>query len=166
MSPPSAKSSHLSFDSDSSSLAFHMPIHWFPPINACLNAASGILIVVGFLFIRRKQVSKHHACMIAAVVSSSLFLISYVTYHIGYGAGVTRFAGTGWVRTFYLAILISHTILAVTVVPFVIVTLTRALRGQFVRHRAVARYTFPMWLYVSVTGVIVYFMLYHLYPSR
>lgn len=143
-----------------------MPIHWFPPLNASLNAASGILIVIGFLFIRRKQIAFHRACMIAAVVSSSLFLISYVTYHIGYGAGVTRFSGAGWIRTVYLVILISHTILAVTVVPFVIVTLTRALRGNFVRHRSVARYTFPMWLYVSVTGVIVYFMLYHLYPSR
>lgn len=143
-----------------------MPLHWFPPLNATLNAASGILIVIGFLLIRRKQVRLHHICMVSAVVCSSLFLISYVTYHIGYKAGVTRFSGTGWVRTFYMVILISHTILAVTVVPFVIVTLTRALRGQFLRHRSIARYTFPMWLYVSVTGVIVYFMLYHLYPSR
>jgi uncharacterized membrane protein YozB (DUF420 family) len=143
-----------------------MPIHWFPPLNASLNAASGILIVIGFLLIRRRQIALHRACMIAAVTCSSLFLISYVTYHIGYGAGVTRFSGTGGIRTIYLVILISHTILAVTVVPFVIVTLTRALRGQFLRHRSIARYTFPMWLYVSVTGVIVYFMLYHLYPSR
>jgi uncharacterized membrane protein YozB (DUF420 family) len=143
-----------------------MPLHLFPPINATLNATSGILIVIGFLLIRRKQVSLHRACMIGAVICSSLFLISYVTYHIGFGAGVTRFTGTGWVRTAYYGILISHTILAVTVVPFVIVTLTRALRGQFARHRAVARYAFPMWLYVSVTGVIVYFMLYHIYPSR
>ena len=143
-----------------------MPIYWFPPFNATLNAITGILIVSGFLLIRRKKVALHRACMIAAVISSSLFLISYVTYHIGYGAGVTRFAGTGWVRPLYLVILISHTTLAVTVVPFVIVTLTRALRGKFLRHRAIARYTFPMWLYVSVTGVIVYVMLYHLYPSR
>jgi len=143
-----------------------MPIQWFPPFNATLNAITGILIVSGFLLIRRKKIALHRACMIAAVISSSLFLISYVTYHIGYGAGVTRFAGTGWVRPLYLVILISHTILAVTVVPFVIVTLTRALRGKFLRHRAIARYTFPMWLYVSVTGVIVYVMLYHLYPSR
>ncbi|HTG14153.1 MAG TPA: DUF420 domain-containing protein [Blastocatellia bacterium] len=143
-----------------------MPIHWFPPINATLNATSGILIVIGFLLIRRKRVAAHHACMIAAVISSSLFLISYLVYHIGYGAGITRFAGTGWVRTLYLVILVSHTILAITVVPFIIVTLTRALRGDFLRHRKIARFTFPMWLYVSVTGVIVYFMLYHIYPSR
>ena len=145
---------------------FYMPLHLFPPINATLNATSGILIVIGFLLIRRKQVSLHRACMLGAVTCSSLFLISYVTYHIGFGAGVTRFTGTGWVRTAYYVILISHTILAVTVVPFVIVTLTRALRGQFTRHRAVARYAFPMWLYVSITGVIVYFMLYHFYPAR
>jgi uncharacterized membrane protein YozB (DUF420 family) len=143
-----------------------MPIHYFPPLNATLNAASGILILIGFALIRRKQVALHRACMVSAVICSSLFLISYVTYHVGYGAGVTLFAGTGWVRTLYLVILVSHTILAVTVVPFVIVTLTRALRGQFLRHRSIARITFPMWLYVSVTGVIVYFMLYHLYPSR
>jgi uncharacterized membrane protein YozB (DUF420 family) len=143
-----------------------MPIHLFPPINATLNATSGILIIIGFLLIRRKKVSLHRACMLGAVTCSSLFLISYVTYHIGFGAGVTRFTGTGWVRTAYHVLLLSHTILAVTVVPFVIVTLTRALRGQFVRHRAIARYAFPMWLYVSVTGVIVYFMLYHFYPSR
>ena len=143
-----------------------MPIQWLPPFNAALNAITGILIVSGFLLIRRKKVALHRACMISAVISSSLFLISYVTYHIGYGAGVTRFAGTGWVRPLYLVILISHTTLAVTVVPFVIVTLTRALRGKFLRHRAIARYTFPIWLYVSVTGVIVYVMLYQLYPSR
>ena len=143
-----------------------MPIQCFPPFNAALNAITGILIVSGFLLIRRKKVALHRACMISAVISSSLFLISYVTYHIGYGAGVTRFAGTGWVRPLYLVILISHTTLAVTVVPFVIVTLTRALRGKFLRHRAIARYTFPIWLYVSVTGVIVYVMLYQLYPSR
>ncbi|MFY9607289.1 MAG: DUF420 domain-containing protein [Blastocatellia bacterium] len=147
-------------------LALYMPIHLFPPINATLNAMSGVLIVIGFLLIRRKRVALHRACMIGAVTCSSLFLISYVTYHIGFGAGVTRFAGTGWVRPVYYVILVSHTILAITVVPFIIVTLTRALRGQFARHRAVARYTFPVWLYVSVTGVIVYFMLYHIYPSR
>jgi len=104
--------------------------------------------------------------MIAAVICSSLFLISYLVYHVGFGAGVTRFTGTGWVRTAYHTILISHTILAVTIVPFVIVTLRRALRGEFVRHRRIARWTFPMWLYVSVTGVIVYLMLYKFYPSH
>jgi len=143
-----------------------MHISFLPTLNAMLNATTGILIVTGFLFIRRKHIAAHRACMIGAVTSSSLFLISYLVYHVGFGAGVTRFTGEGWVRPLYLGILISHTILAATIVPFVIVTLRRALRGQFLRHRSVARWTFPMWLYVSVTGVIVYLMLYHLYPSR
>jgi uncharacterized membrane protein YozB (DUF420 family) len=143
-----------------------MPISFLPTFNAILNATTGILIVTGFLFIRRKLIAAHRACMIGAVTTSSLFLISYVVYHVGFGAGVTRFTGTGWVRPVYFTILISHTILAVVIVPFVIVTLTRALRGSFERHRAIARWTFPMWLYVSVTGVVVYLMLYHLYPAH
>lgn len=143
-----------------------MSISFLPTLNAILNATSGILIVIGFLFIRRGRISAHRACMIGAVTSSTLFLISYLVYHVGFKAGVTRFTGTGWVRPLYFAILVSHTILAVVIVPFVIVTLTRALRGQFLRHRAVARWTFPMWLYVSITGVVVYLMLYHIFPAR
>ncbi|MEK6407160.1 MAG: DUF420 domain-containing protein [Acidobacteriota bacterium] len=147
-------------------MAINMSISFLPTFNAILNATTGILIVMGFLFIRRKRIAAHRACMLGAVTTSSLFLISYLVYHVGFGAGVTRFAGTGWVRPLYHTILISHTILAVTIVPMVIVTLRRALRGSFDRHRAIARWTFPMWLYVSVTGVIVYLMLYHIYPSR
>ena len=143
-----------------------MSVSFLPTFNAILNAITGILIVSGYMFIRRKRIAAHRACMIGAVTTSSLFLISYLVYHVGFGAGVTRFAGDGWVRALYLVILISHTILAVTIVPFVIVTLRRALRSDFLRHRMIARWTFPMWLYVSVTGVIVYLMLYHLYPSR
>lgn len=143
-----------------------MPISYLPTFNALLNATTGILIVSGFLFIRRKRIRAHRACMIGAVVTSSLFLISYLVYHVGFKAGVTRFTGTGWARPLYYTILISHTILAVTIVPFVIVTLRRALRGEFSRHRAIAIWTFPMWLYVSITGVIVYLMLYHIYPAR
>ena len=143
-----------------------MSVSFLPSLNAILNATSGILIVIGFLFIRRKRIAAHRACMIGAVTSSSLFLISYLVYHVGFGRGVTRFAGTGAAKTIYLAILISHTILAVTIVPFVIITLRRAVKGQFDRHRRIAKWTFPMWLYVSVTGVIVYLMLYHLYPSN
>jgi len=143
-----------------------MFVSFLPTFNAILNATTGILIVSGFILIRRRRIAAHRACMIAAVICSSLFLISYLVYHVGFGAGVTRFTGTGWVRTAYHTILISHTILAVTVVPFVIVTLRRALRGEFVRHRRIARWTFPMWLYVSVTGVIVYLMLYQFYPSH
>ena len=143
-----------------------MDVSFLPTLNAILNATSGILIVAGFLLIRRKQVRAHRACMIGAVTSSSLFLISYLVYHVGFGRGVTRFTGTGWIRTFYFSVLISHTILAATIVPFIVVTLRRALKDQFSRHRAVARWTFPMWLYVSVTGVIVYFMLYHWFPAQ
>ena len=143
-----------------------MSVRFLPTFNAMLNATSGILIVIGFILIRRRRIAAHRACMIGAVTCSSLFLISYLVYHVGFGAGVTRFTGTGLVRTTYHTILISHTILAVTVVPFVIVTLKRALAGNFLRHRRVARWTFPIWLYVSVTGVIVYLMLYHFYPSH
>ena len=143
-----------------------MFVSFLPTFNAILNATTGILIVSGFILIRRRRIAAHRACMIAAVICSSLFLISYLVYHVGFGAGVTRFRGTGWVRTAYHTILISHTILAVTIVPFVIVTLRRGLRGEFVRHRSIAQWTFPMWLYVSVTGVIVYLMLYQFYPSH
>jgi putative membrane protein len=142
-----------------------MSINFLPTLNAILNATSGILITIGFVFIRNRRVAAHRTCMIGAVISSSLFLISYLVYHVGFKAGVTRFTGTGWVWSVYTGILISHTILAITVVPFVIVTLTRALRGRFILHRRIAKWTFPIWLYVSVTGVIVYVMLYHVFPT-
>src|ERR1044072_835444 len=132
-------------------------IRFLPTLNAILNATSGILVLIGFLFIRRRRIAAHHACMIAAVCVSILFLISYIVYHYHHGA--TRFQGTGLVRTLYFVILISHTVLAVTIVPFVIITLRRAIKAQFAPHMKIARWTFPMWLYVSVTGVIVYFML-------
>ena len=140
-----------------------MSISFLPTLNAILNATSGVLVLIGFIMIRRRNVAAHRACMTAAVVVSIIFLISYVIYH--YNVGATRFTGTGLARPFYFVILISHTILAATIVPFVVVTLRRALKGEFARHLKIARWTFPMWMYVSVTGVIVYFMLYHLYPS-
>lgn len=142
-----------------------MSISFLPTLNAILNATSGILITVGFIFIRNRRIAAHRACMIGAVTSSTLFLISYLVYHVGFKAGMSRFTGTGWVRPVYYTILISHTILAITVVPFVVVTLKRALRGRFVLHRSIARWAFPIWLYVSVTGVIVYLMLYHWFPA-
>ena len=119
------------------------------------------LLVLGYCFIRRKQVAAHRACMIAAVSTSVLFFISYLTYH--YNHGSTRFTGEGWVRPLYFVILITHTILATAAVPFVVTTLVRATRGQFGRHARLARWVLPVWLYVSVTGVIVYLMLYQLY---
>lgn len=143
-----------------------MLVNFLPTLNAILNATSGILITIGFFLIRRRRIAAHRACMIGAVISSSLFLVSYLVYHIGFKAGVSRFTGTGWIRPVYFVILVSHTILAITIVPLIAVTLTRALRGRFILHRRIARWTFPIWLYVSVTGVIVYLMLYHFYPGR
>jgi putative membrane protein len=134
-----------------------------PHFNAFLNFSSFVLLTCGYFFIRRKNIIAHRNCQIAALSVSVLFLISYVTYHSQHGA--TSFTGQGIVRPVYFVILTSHTILAVVIVPFVIITVLRAKRGDFLRHRAIARWTLPMWLYVSITGVIVYLMLYHLYPS-
>lgn len=133
----------------------------FPQINATLNGTTAVLLLVGRNFIRHGRMAAHRAVMIAAFVLSTLFLTSYLYYH--YHVGSVRFQGQGWSRPFYFSILISHTTLAVVIVPMVIITLSRALRERFDRHRAIARWTFPLWMYVSVTGVIVYFMLYHLF---
>jgi uncharacterized membrane protein YozB (DUF420 family) len=130
----------------------------FPPLNASLNAASGVLLVAGHTLILKKRVAAHRACMLAAFGCSTIFLACYLYYH--FHAGVIRFQGHGWIRPIYFTLLLSHTILAVVVVPMVLVTLTRALRSDFVRHSAIARWTYPIWLYVSVTGVLVYFFVY------
>ena len=135
-------------------------IHHLPLIDATLNASSAILLICGFYFIRRKNIPAHKACMLGALATSILFLICYLTYH--YVHGVTRFPGHGLIRTFYLGLLASHTILAVVIVPLVLTTLYRAWRQSFDRHRRIARWTLPLWIYVSVTGVVVYWMLYHM----
>ena len=135
-----------------------------PHLNAALNAASFLLLVAGFYFISRRRVYAHRACMLAALAVSCLFLVSYVVYHAQYGS--VRFQGQGFVRPLYFSILISHVTLAAGIVPLVFVTLRRALRGDYLRHRRIARWTYPLWLYVSVTGVVVYLMLYRLYPPR
>ena len=135
----------------------------FPIINASLNGASTVLLLTGRWFISRRRIAAHHVTMITAVVTSTLFLISYLYYHAHVGS--VRFQGTGWSRPVYFTILISHVTLAAVIVPLVIITLTRALRQRFDRHRAIARWTFPLWLYVSVTGVLVYFMLYHWFAA-
>jgi uncharacterized membrane protein YozB (DUF420 family) len=134
----------------------------FPAINASLNGASAVLIVTGRRFIKRGRMAIHRGLMIAAVISSSLFLISYLYYHAH--VGLVHFQGQGIFRPIYFTILTTHTILAAVIVPLVIVTLTRGLRQHFDRHRAIARWTFPLWLYVSITGVVVYLMLYQLFP--
>jgi uncharacterized membrane protein YozB (DUF420 family) len=131
-----------------------------PTINASLNAIAAILLVGGFMSIRRKNVSAHRLCMLSAFACSILFLVSYLYYHSQVGS--VRFQGSGTIRTLYLSILLTHTVLAAAVPVLALVTLWRALRGQFERHAALARWTLPIWLYVSVTGVVVYWMLYHL----
>lgn len=134
-----------------------------PHLNATLNASSFVLLASGYYFIRHGRVLAHRRCQLLALTASVLFLVSYIVYHLHHGT--TRFAGQGIVRPLYFIILTTHTILAAVIVPLVIITLRRALRGDFLRHRAIARWTLPMWMYVSITGVIVYVMLYHLYPA-
>jgi putative membrane protein len=135
-----------------------------PAMNATLNGASAVFLATGYVMIRRKQVMAHAACMVVAVIVSTVFLVSYVYYHAH--AGRTTFTGQGLVRPVYFTILLSHTTLAM-VTAFVLapVTLMRALRQRFDRHKAIARWTLPIWLYVSVTGVVIYFMLYHWYAN-
>ena len=134
----------------------------FPKINATLNGCSAVLLVTGRTLIARRKITAHRTVMLTAFATSCLFLVSYLYYHWPGHGGVVYFRGTGWTRTLYFAILISHTILAIAIVPMVLITLTRALREQFDRHRAIARWTYPIWLYVSVTGVIVYLMLFQM----
>jgi uncharacterized membrane protein YozB (DUF420 family) len=129
-----------------------------PSVNAALNSLSAAFLILGFLFIKSKKIKAHKACMLSAFASSTLFLISYLVYH--YQVGSVPFKGQGAIRTLYFAILLTHTILAVAVVPLALITLTRALKQRFAAHRRIAHWTFPIWLYVSVTGVIVYWMLY------
>ncbi len=133
-----------------------------PHLNAVLNSLSAVFLIVGYYFIRRGRISAHRACMIGALSSSILFLVSYLIYHFVFH-GLTRFTGQGIIRPIYFTILLTHTVLAVVIVPFVLVTVWRAARRDFARHRKIARWTLPMWLYVSVTGVVVYLILYQLY---
>lgn len=133
----------------------------FPAIDATLNGASAVLLVTAHEMIRRGRIAAHRALMLSAVTTSTLFLISYLYYHAHVGS--VRFRGHGWSRPVYFTILTSHTILAAAIVPLVIITLSRALRERYKSHRAIARWTYPIWLYVSVTGVVIYFMLYHLF---
>lgn len=129
-----------------------------PTLNAILNSISAIFLITGYVFIRAKKIQKHRICMIIAFCASILFLVSYLTYHAQ--AGSKHFSGTGLARTIYFSILITHTILAAAVPPLAIVTLSRALKAKFEKHKRIARWTFPVWLYVSVTGVVIYWMLY------
>jgi len=138
-----------------------IPLSSLPAVNASLNAASAVFLFAGYLFIRRGKITAHRACMITAFTCSTIFLLCYVYFHLN--AGIIRFGGQGWIRPVYFTLLTSHTILAVVIVPLVLIILSRALRERFDRHRAIARWTLPLWLYVSVTGVIIYWLLYLAY---
>lgn len=135
-----------------------LPLSSLPAVNAALNATSALLLLAGYSFIRRRKVTAHKTCMVSAFLVSTLFLASYLYYH--YHHGSTRFAGQGWILGVYFAILFSHVILAAAILPLALVTLSRAWKGQFPRHVRIARWTLPLWLYVSVTGVVVYWFLY------
>jgi len=141
-----------------------IPLADFPVIDATLNGASAVLLGAGYLCIRRRKIAAHRAFMLSAVGTSTIFLCCYLWYHAHHG--VTRFPALGLIRTFYLLLLGSHTVLATVIVPLVLITVTRALRRNFARHRQVARWTLPLWVYVSVTGVLVYWMLYRLAKPR
>jgi uncharacterized membrane protein YozB (DUF420 family) len=131
-----------------------------PTVNATLNATSGVFLLIGYVLIRRRKIIAHRNAMLAAFASSTLFLVSYLVYHANVGS--RPFGGQGAIRLVYFAVLISHVILAAAILPMAISTLSRGLRGRYVEHKRIARWTFPTWMYVSVTGVIVYFMLYQM----
>ncbi len=135
-----------------------------PALNATLNGLSGILLLTGFAFIRNGYKNAHRNCMVGAIVASALFLISYLVYH--FEAGGTVFREPAWFRPIYLFILVTHIILAVAIVPMVIVTVVRAAKERFEKHKRLARWTFPVWLYVSVTGVLIYLLLYQIFPQN
>lgn len=142
----------------------------FPHLNAALNGLSGVFLILGFYFVRRRQIERHQTAMLTAFTFSSLFLISYISHHAlrtyYFGLGPTKFTGEGLARLVYFTILTTHTVLATVMAPFILVTLYRALKGKFEIHKKLARFVFPVWLYVSITGVIVYLMLYHIFTSK
>ena len=147
-----------------------MTILDLPAVNGSLNGLSAFFLTAGYYFIRRKQVTAHRNCMIAAFVTSTLFLACYLTYHFYLAyylhRGPTRFTDPAWFRPIYLVLLGTHTLLAVVIVPMVLITLNRALRQRYELHRKIARWTWPLWMYVSVTGVLIYFLLYQIFPHH
>jgi len=142
-----------------------MTVHDLPPINASLNAMSTVFLTLGYIFIKQRKQNAHRNCMISAFITSTIFLACYLTYHFTVKA-VTKFQGQGIVRPIYFFILITHVILAVVIVPLILMTLSRALKQRFDLHKKIARWTWPLWMYVSVTGVIVYMMLYKWFPAK
>jgi uncharacterized membrane protein YozB (DUF420 family) len=142
-----------------------MTIHDLPAVNASLNGLSAVFLTAGYIFIRRKNQVAHRNCMIAAFVTSIFFLACYLTYHFTVRT-VTHFRDPEWFRPIYLTILLTHTVLAVVIVPMILVTLNRARLQRFELHKKIARWTWPLWMYVSVTGVVVYLLLYQIFPQR
>ena len=137
-----------------------MEVRDLPALNATLNSISTMLLLFGYYFIKRKEIDRHRLCMVLAFITSCIFLVSYLIYH--YYAGSVPFQGQGWIRSVYFAILITHIVLAAAVPVLALITLYRALKRDFKRHRAIAKWTWPIWMYVSVTGVVVYVMLYEM----
>ena len=142
-----------------------MTIHDLPAVNASLNALATVFLTLGFIFIKQQKKEAHRNCMIAAFITSTVFLACYLTYHFSVTA-VTKFQGQGIVRPVYFIILITHIILAVVIVPMILMTMSRALKARWEHHKKIARWTWPLWMYVSVTGVIVYLMLYQWFPAK
>jgi uncharacterized membrane protein YozB (DUF420 family) len=142
---------------------------YLPATNAFLNSSSAVLLTAGYVFIKKKAIYRHRACMIAAVITSTAFLTSYLTYHFGmehyYHRGATKFVDPAWFRPIYLAILITHTLLAVVIVPLVILSLIWGLKRKDEKHRRISKWTWPLWMYVSVTGVVIYLLLYQIFPQ-
>jgi len=147
-----------------------MSITDLPAVNAFLNGVSAVLLSFGYYFIRHGNIKVHRRCMVGAFISSVIFLACYITYHsyLAYHLhqGPTRFVNPPWFRPIYLTILLTHTVLAVAIVPMVLITLNRALRARFDLHRKIARWTWPLWMYVSVTGVLIYWLLYQKFPQK
>ena len=135
-----------------------MEFQHLPTLNAILNGTSAVLLTAGYYFVRQRETRRHRNAMVGALISSSLFLVSYLVYHAQIGS--RPYQGQGWIRFAYFSILVSHTILAAALVPLVIMTVSRAWKGRFLHHRKIARYTLPLWIYVSITGVVIYSMLY------
>ena len=141
-----------------------------PAVNACLNSLSTVLLTIGFIFIKRGNKNAHRNCMVGALVTSTVFLACYVFYHYkmkqAYGEAHTKFLDPAWFRPIYLTILFTHLIGAFLIVPLVLLTVSRAIRQKFELHKKIARWTWPIWMYVSVTGVVIYLLLYQIYPQR
>ncbi|PYJ56461.1 MAG: DUF420 domain-containing protein [Verrucomicrobia bacterium] len=142
-----------------------MSLSDLPAVNACLNGLSAVFLTTGYVFIRRGNKIAHRNCMVSAFITSTIFLICYLTYHFTVRT-VTRFEKPEWFRPVYLTILLTHTVLAVVIVPLVLMTLGRAVKQRFDLHKKIARWTWPLWMYVSVTGVVIYLLLYRIFPQN